>query len=166
MAGWLCGQGRQEEGPWRGGGTGCAATTRTPPLSCGCLVAPAWVGNQPPQRRVNRRLHFPHYCCRALQTKFTVVALLTTVLVWARYQQSASLAGATLGSGAAEGRTLAGSRSSSGRDEPEPGAAGTILLPLDDAYTLQFDVCNGFTNQRIALMSGGQPARPAQPALN
>ncbi len=85
-----------------------------------------------------------------------MVALLTTVILWARYQQSASLAGATPGSGTAEGRTLAGSSSSSrSRDEPEAGAArGTTLLPLEDAHTLQFDVCNGFTNQRIALMSG------------
>jgi hypothetical protein len=124
-----------------------------------------------------------------LQAKYLVVALLTTVVLWARYEQSVSLAAIMTGSTAPEGRTLAGSggssRSRSGTltggggdsedsssgsssssgggssgesshdDDPEADPADSILLPLDDALTLQFDVCNGFTNQRIALMSGG-----------
>lgn len=42
--------------------------------------------------------------------------------------------------------------------------ASAFLAPLDDSRTLQFDLCNGFTNQRIALMSGA-PAPAAAGAL-
>ena len=35
------------------------------------------------------------------------------------------------------------------------------LQPLQAAHTLQFELCNGFANQRIALMSGRLGCRAA-----
>jgi hypothetical protein len=64
---------------------------------------------------------------------FICVALM---LLWTRYQQST-------------GVVLAPRR---GRKRPQ--LDGVILPQATDSFTLEFEVCNGFTNQRIALLSG------------
>lgn len=75
---------------------------------------------------------------RQYKVKLLAVTVIAVVLMWASYQQ-------TLGLGELVKVSY-------------PGAAGTassaLLPPAADAITLQFEVCNGFTNQRIALMSG------------
>ena len=170
-------------------------------LGCGSMCAT--VGRQPTAHTgAATAARTCPLCCLCLQAKYLVVALLTTVVLWARYQPSVSLAAIMTRSTVPERRTLADSgggsdgsssgssssgsssssssgssggsssggagSSSSGNslgDEPEVDPPDSLLLPLDDAHTLQFDVCNGFTNQRIALMSGG-PASQAHPTQN
>ena len=79
-------------------------------------------------------------CCYALQTKLATVASIFLLLA---YGSSTML--------------------------HSPGTTGKpgLLPPTNDAEarpTLQFAVCNGFTNQRIALLSGGQPSQPSPAA--
>lgn len=98
-------------------------------------------------------------CCAMLQSKLLAAALLLTALVWTRQSMQAT---------GAAGRRMpvavpAGAAGAA--KAPAAAAASDLLLPLEDAHTLQFDVCNGFTNQRIALMSGGRPAPHAQLGL-
>lgn len=50
--------------------------------------------------------------------------------------------------------------SAAGHDVAAAGTK-TALLPLPGARTLEFDVCNGFANQRIALLSGARLGSPA-----
>lgn len=113
----------------------------------------------------------------ALQVSLPTVALVAVVLIWAGYrysqaQQSSSplASSAVLGDGSASSQA----RGSAALDlGPITLPAGSLhattsaratagLVPLDEARTLQFDLCNGFTNQRIALLSGevgGEPCR-------
>ena len=74
------------------------------------------------------------------------MSLVAVLLMWARYQQTISL------SGADKGRL----QSRSGGHGTATGQANTAssLQPAENAFTMQFEVCNGFTNQRIALLSG------------
>ena len=77
--------------------------------------------------------------CSDMQGKLALAAAtVLAVLLFARYEQTLGLAGSLWGS--------------SGRAR---------LVAFDEVRTLQFDVCNGFTNQRIALMSGEQASHPA-----
>lgn len=101
-----------------------------PSMSVKALLPP---GGSPAVRR--------QYKVRAL-----AVSLVAVLLMWARYQQTISL------SGAAKGRL----QSRSGGHGTATGQANTAssLQPVENAFTMQFEVCNGFTNQRIALLSG------------
>jgi hypothetical protein len=71
-----------------------------------------------------------------LQVRALGVALLAVLLMWARYQQTLTLS------------------SRKGPLRQSPASGGLLLRSAENAFTLQFEVCNGFTNQRIALMSG------------
>lgn len=108
-----------------------------------------------------------------MQVSVPTVALVAVVLLWAGYryghwqQVSGPLAsGTALGSSssgsAGIGTTQGAAALSLGRITLPAGSlhattsarATAGLVPLDEARTLQFDLCNGFTNQRIALLSG------------
>ncbi|KAI7846355.1 hypothetical protein COHA_000192 [Chlorella ohadii] len=110
---------------------------------------------------------------RGHRVSVPTVALVAVVLLWAgyRYGHSQQVSG-PLASGTALGSSSSGSAGigttqgaaalSLGRITLPAGSlhattsarATAGLVPLDEARTLQFDLCNGFTNQRIALLSG------------
>lgn len=82
---------------------------------------------------------------RRFKGRLITAVMLVTVVLWAWFQQSMKPAsGNIISSG---GGAVGGGSSRSGSRSP-------LLRSIDDTHTLQFDVCNGFTNQRIALMSG------------
>lgn len=101
-----------------------------------------------------------HLHLLALQSRLLVLcSMLMMVLMWSRYRQGLGLAASSPSSQELWGAAGSGSRGS-GRSASSPASGSSSLLgPVDASSTLQFDVCNGFTNQRIALMSG--EARPA-----
>lgn len=90
-------------------------------------------------------------------------ATLMLVLMWSRYRQGLGLAATSTSTQALRGAASSVSSSNgSSRSASSPASGSSSLLgAVDAANTLQFDVCNGFTNQRIALMSGeaGRAAR-------
>ncbi len=104
------------------------------------------------------RLAHLHSC--ALQSRLLMLcSMLMMALMWSRYRQGLGLAASSPSSQELWGAAGSGSRGS-GRSASSPASGSSSLLePVDASSTLQFDVCNGFTNQRIALMSG--ESRPA-----
>lgn len=115
-------------------------------------------------------LHLDKPLSCILQSRLLMLcAVLMMALMWSRYRQGAvilnSSAGSSTGSNTASSSTTGSGRSIGASDitstsDRSIGASsppsGSSLLPdsADTGSTLQFDVCNGFTNQRIALMSG------------
>ena len=91
--------------------------------------------------------------------------------MWLRYQHSVQLAFSSSGSSgssstastaAAAAAVDDGGGAVGGSADVDSGStggtsadsSGGLMQPIDKGKSLQFDVCNGFTNQRIALMSG------------
>lgn len=73
------------------------------------------------------------FTLHVMQVRALFLTLLAVLLVWARHQQTLNF---------------------SGTAKNPFGRANASLPSAKDAFTLQFEVCNGFTNQRIALLSG------------
>jgi hypothetical protein len=115
------------------GGLWPPAAGRESALCAPVRFAPTW--------RAGRGAHPSAKCppYSGVQGKLGLAAAaVLAVLLFARYEHTLGLAGSLWGS--------------SGRAR---------LVAFDEVRTLQFDVCNGFTNQRIALMSGGPASQPA-----
>lgn len=99
------------------------------------------------------------------------IAFVAAVLVWAGYHHVSP----QQGGGHAVARSSSGGGGAGAASEtlslgPIALPAGSLpattsanatahLAALEDSRTLQFDLCNGFTNQRIALLSGAGRAR-------
>lgn len=99
----------------------------------------------------------PGHRRRRARPNLPAILLVGVVLLFSAYHFTAASSHVSIDGATGRHRTavsVASAASAEGHDAGGSGGVTSALIPLEGARTLQFDVCNGFTNQRIALMSG------------